>query len=348
MSKIKLNLRLISKEVEEKLQITRTVGSMKSLKTHLKNFSRDIFDKTTFDSQLFAKESSKVINHLKESQLAPDSITPRLNNLIKTLEAYGIESALIDPYRSYYDEIMLSKPLYVKKNPIKDKGLSWEDIEKLYSMVKLEVDNCKYYNEKIYKKFLVLSLYIHVPPLRPEDWLNCKIVDGSVTNEDNCLDLSSQKLYIYKSKTKNSIGSRIIDLPPVLVDIIKKWYLYRKTDYLFVKKNNKTMRSDGFSHYMSTNFKLQKTKEDEIVELTPNYLRNLFISEKIHDAKVPMEERHRLSKIMGHQLRTQEYVYSKYSKEKHPEPIVKEPSPVKKILIKKKKKIQVGDIVDAS
>jgi hypothetical protein len=92
---------------------------------------------------------------------------------------------------------------------------------------------------------------------------------------------------------------------------------------------------------MKTNFRIKKEGNMGYVCITPNYLRNLFISEKIHDAKLSMDERHQLAKTMGHSLQTQEYVYSKYSKEKHPED-EKELTP-EKIPIKRKKHLIVSE-----
>ena len=159
------------------------------------------------------------------------------------------------------------------------------------------------------KNSLMLSLYVYLPPLKAEDWLKSAIVelpkttDFQIYNKENgnFIDITSGNLVVSKYKYDKAIDLRIIQLPAILIEIIKKHYQLSHDKYLFMTTTNKIVSASGFSHYWSS------IKFENGQKINPDILRQLYIF-KIQSEMTSIEDRKKIAYIMGHCLQTQQYI----------------------------------------
>lgn len=162
----------------------------------------------------------------------------------------------------------------IKSEKQKDNWMEWSDIlllydeyEKKYAMLlnKDVLNKKEFYQLQLY---VILSLYILIPPLRSLNYTEFKIRNIN-KDIDNYRDKSTFVFNIYKNANKK--GKDIIDIPPNLRDIIIKWENLNDNDYLLVdtKKN-----------------KLTQTKLNNILNnffgksIGPSMLRHIYLSHK--------------------------------------------------------------------
>ncbi len=321
MSKIQLKERIIPATIDEILSKTRTSGSMITIKGVLKRVSSKAFGKVCFDINDYVGHPDKVIEYFESLSIKPRSISSQMNTIIKTLECYPEikkDPTLIQPYLKYYAEVKSRFELYVTANPDKKLDLKWSDVETYYRIVTKAFSEMVRYDPKLHKKYLALSLYALFPPLRPSEWLGAEMIADGKTSEKNHLDLTSGMMTIINQKSK-SFPIRKFEIPSNVLEIIKDWLSRQKRrQYLIYDRSGKVLTANNFGHFLETNCRVTKADGTEF-PLGANYLRNLFISQKLIDVNLSMVERMRIAYIMGHTIQTQHLVYSKYSQSLHPE-----------------------------
>ena len=113
----------------------------------------------------------------------------------------------------------------------------YDDVMEVYRKLKNDVDLFKdkpkkKISEKEYQKlldYMVLSLYILIPPRRNKDFMNMNLIRGqkldTLPKEVNYLDLDN-KLFIFNDfKTKKKIGQQKLEIPDDLFNVIQIYYL---------------------------------------------------------------------------------------------------------------------------
>ena len=308
---------IISPELEANWGKKYSEGSLKKMKEHLKRIDETIFKKGYFDIDDYLKDYEKVIIFIDSTK----SQKVLCNTVRQALCFYGVSETHIGykKYYEYFGQLVEKSKDAVNSEVVSFPEFTWSDFEERWKELDQIVNSKSKIKNNDYELYLVYSLYYFVPPLRPQDWLDSKIVDlpkGSdvrkYTNEvNNFIDLTSGQLVVSNYKTFLTHGIRVIELPPNLVKIIKKWRTLSPFDNLFTTKKGKVIEEQNFSKFWE---KLLINGH----KTTPTELRNLFISEKIIDANLSLPERLKYAYIMGHTLHTQTFYYSKYSKKWHP------------------------------
>ena len=170
-------------------------------------------------------------------------------------------------------------------------------------------------------KFLAMSIYSLVPPLRPSEWLDLKIFMSIPEShkagiEGNYLSLDNGKVYYSDYKTHRTYGELEFELDKTLIKIIKKYYSYLSSlhpsdpyKYLFTS-------NDGHSIMHQSNFTKLIKSIPLFKGLSPNDLRNLYVS-SLGDKTA--EERAKIARFMKHSLETQSTKYTKYNKDLYPD-----------------------------
>jgi hypothetical protein len=167
-------------------------------------------------------------------------------------------------------------------------------------------------------KFIAMSIYTLVPPLRPSEWLSLKVYMNANSNKPtgNYLDLSNGKIFYTDYKTKRHYSDLEFQLDKQLVSIIKKYYSYLnkiddKDNYVYLFTNQ-----DGSNIMQQSNFSKLIKSIPIFKDMCPNDLRNLYVSSLEHRS---MEERAIIASFMKHSLGTQMTIYSKYDNVLHPD-----------------------------
>ena len=165
--------------------------------------------------------------------------------------------------------------------------------------------------------FLYIAFYTLIPPMRPSELINLKIIKELDDNDDkidgNYLVIDDKTMYFTDYKTSKAFGNVELIVPDELIDILNKFYHKLKIvdgyKYLFVGKN-KIIADDRFSGYFK--------KIEGLRNTTSTDLRNLYVSTVLNRASAV--ERANASKYMLHSISMQQSVYSKYDKDRYPDP----------------------------
>lgn len=192
---------------------------------------------------------------------------------------------------------------------------NWDDlINKRNEIRKLLTKN---YNPKLDVTYLVLSLYVLLPPLRPQDFVNAQVfedidhIDDDDIIDINYVDLENSQLVINNHKTIKGTGKRIVDIPEKLLKIINNFQKKSGSTWLIpsLKNSNDHMNITHFSQFFIRIF--DPTGK---LRVTPTFLRNLYVSNRLDDNNVTDADRRKDAKIMGHSTRIANITYGKLSK----------------------------------
>jgi len=158
-------------------------------------------------------------------------------------------------------------------------------------------------------KLLITSLYVLLPPARPQVYLNA--IYSSYEESfplKNVINLDDTTFTIKQGKTMKPGNSVMILLPEQLINIIKNVSKLTKSTHLITElKSNKPMDQKQFTQLFK-----------HITGFTPTLLRNVYISKYIDDNGLEnTQTRQDLAKFMGNSVGTQNNIYSKYSSRVH-------------------------------
>jgi hypothetical protein len=181
--------------------------------------------------------------------------------------------------------------------------MEWDDIIIKYNdyreKVVENIGKLKNLTSNQYQTLLTLivwSLYVLIPPRRSLDYSSMIIhkklyvPSGKI---ENVYCIKSKKLYFNKYKTQKTFGLFILDIPDDLQKIIKIYlrYINYKTGSPFLLLNGKKFVENSITRILSKQ------------NMGINMMRHSFITSQFGKT---LEDRTRISQIMGHDLRTQE------------------------------------------
>lgn len=228
-------------------------------------------------------------------------------------------------YVDYHKQLTnLQNDIYsnnVKTEKEEQNWISRDDITKvidsLYLKVQSLIDRKDSSTQEIinlFQMYLILNLYTLLPPLRNDFAGETILLPKEIEKyrKKNRIILDSAQLILVDYKTSSSYGTKIIDLPEELVDILSTWVSIRREllkdsfacSYLLIKLRDP-------SKFMSKNM-LTKTLNKIFYpkKVSTTILRKVYLSEKypvVNTYKQMQEDAY----IMGHDINTAKLVYSK-------------------------------------
>ena len=257
-------------------------------------------DKKPFKNLTFLKDTEVIMNKLAE--YAPSTQKTLLATLTSVLSLEKSKISYKKVYQFYYDKMMdkvstaKADDTAIKTETQKENWITWEDVLKKQTELKETID--KSVNQKLaltpnqfnhLLSYILLSLYIDVPPRRNQDYLNMyvfratkKDVVDSLPKDKNYLIVSGgePKQFIYNIyKTSKTYGQQTMNIPSTLVPMLK-YYLKRlgkkEKEYKFlpIDKDNaitrilnrvfgKKIGSSMLRHiYLSSKYNISEMKDD--------------------------------------------------------------------------------------
>lgn len=162
---------------------------------------------------------------------------------------------------------------------------------------------------KEYLCYIISCLYTMCPPLRAQEWYNTYFAihdenDKMVTSGGNYLDLKTGILHLTNYKTDQTYGAADKIIPKPLCDILQIYQNKTNSTYVISDQNNKPFSQSTFTKLCWKAFGKQ---------LGPSTIRNIYISEEVHDKQMGGDARKALAKFMGHGLGTQQLTYGKFA-----------------------------------
>lgn len=290
----------MDKQILERIQKNRPSLSPNSLKTYksiLMNLAKRLEIKDIDD---FETETKKILESLKD--IEPSKRKTTLASLVVLCED---NEDCVKEYRSQMMKDSEETKKAIDKNEMSDKQkenwLSFEQIEKIYKALENRVKPLWEKETLTNKEFqelqnyVILSMYILIPPRRLLDYAELKIHNYDEEKDNYYKD---GILYINNYKTKKSHGNAKIDLKKniKLKNILKKWISKNPSEYFFIdnKKNKLSV--------VQLNQRLNNIFDGKKVSV--NIIRHSFINKIYPETLKPLEELKEIANDMGHNLET--------------------------------------------
>jgi len=340
MSKTKIQIRIKPKtelKIEQKIELDRELpveieqiwskhkgDTYRKKREQIRRVNKEVFGTPNYRVDNYLKHYEDVIKYIEKQTPA---VSKALCGTVRSaLECLNLnENQAYNAYYECYGRLVKKE----KENPFVEVDKSkyptytWEDVGNLWEQLdRLHQNKAPCGLDQVY---LLISLYYLLPPLRPQDWINSRLVrlaEGTnlekyAKEKGNIIDMTSRTLVVVDYKTATTHGTRMIPFNELseangkkLVEVIENWLNNnRNKEYLFTTKDGTPIAEQNITKIFN------KVNIDE-ENITATKLRNLFVSEKLE--KVTVERRQRLAHIMGHTLMTQTFVYSKYNRDLHP------------------------------
>ena len=161
-----------------------------------------------------------------------------------------------------------------------DNYISWAEVEKIYANLKKETDHlwdptlrlCKSQFFRL-QDFVILSVYILIPPRRSKDYTKFKIhnIDKKT---DNYMEVPQRKKkqskFVFNDyKNASRLGTEFVDIPFSLKKIIDKWTKINPFDYLIVNTKFEEMVVQSLTRILNRLFER---------EISTTMLRNIYLT----------------------------------------------------------------------
>ena len=233
-----------------------------------------------------------------------------INSVMKCLQYSNID--IPEQYTEFFkQETSLEKDATLYAKPTdkeKQNMISFDQIIQKREYWKTKAESTHKRND--YIKYLVLSLYTIIPPLRGEDYFNTVVLNSkgedlaklSKITKHNFYDTFSHTLVLSKYKTVKSYGLRLIKFPKQLADIVDTWMNdFNNTEFLIPNRDDLMMSQQSFTDLLLRIF--------SPLRISTVILRKIYITQiAIH---LPIEQRKEIARIMGHSIIMQEFIYNK-------------------------------------
>jgi integrase len=211
-----------------------------------------------------------------------------------------------------YTDLLVNLNTEIRKNPVVNSPkMTWDDVETKWQILKTKFDSIKVLTERnwnSYLEFMVLSLYVLVPPRRNE-YQTMYIV--KTWNEETPFDrnyycVSSNRFIFNIFKTVKKDGQLILDVPEELQKVLMQSIKLRGLKKLDTE-NALLTNSDGssFKHLNSITRILNNIFKP--IKIGSSQLRHIYISSKYGK---DIEERKKDSVAMSQSVATQAQVYT--------------------------------------
>jgi hypothetical protein len=277
--------------IKEMILINRPNLTQSSVKTYMSNInktSRDI-DKSLETTDDIIKYHKEILENLMKYR--PSIRKTKLSAFIVALdekEKTPKETAdIIAELRKqlYFDADDTEKQEEKQKltKTQEENFITWEEVMKIYDDLRTEAEplfKLKTLNKKQFNKlqeFVLLSMYVLIPPRRSLDYAQFKIRDPDLET-DNYMILRGRKkeatLIFNAYKNSKRLGKQEVKISNPLRNIIQKWMLKNPNDYLIINGIGKKIEQPKINLILNNIFGKN---------IGSSMLRHIFLTQKYGD-----------------------------------------------------------------
>ena len=304
-------------------------STIKTMSNNIKRIFKDALKKEEYDTKDLY-EIDKIKPYLWEQGIGMrKTLIANILGLLKLQKKPKTPKKILTKWEKYFDDVCKE---YADKSKYRESTekeienhMPMEEIRRIRDtygegVEKIEKRDKKYEPLRpsdmiTYEKWIVLQLYTTLPPLRSEDYYKMLM---TVSKKENYVNLKTKVMYIKVYKTSKTYGTRKIKLTKELTDILKGWEKIQREynpelEQVYLMPNvksklTKPQSQQSFTDMLNRIFWPKK--------ISSSMLRKIYISELI-DKELTPDERKKITKIMGHSLEMQEFIYSRFSKRVH-------------------------------
>lgn len=255
-------------------------SSLNTYNSTLRNLSNKVFGSKDISLENLNK-SEEILQYLKNIPI--NTRRTILSALFVLTEKKTYRDEMMDDINTLKQEASKQEPNEKQKeNSITQEELHklWEKLKKratsLYKLKELQISDLLEIQD-----FVILSLFVLIPPRRIMDYSEFKIKKNINRETDNYMDKNSFVFNQYK--TAKTYGKQTVTIPKELKTIITKWIKHNPTDYLLF---------NGQQHKLIGTTLTQRLNRIFGKNISVNSLRHSFLSEKYQssiDQKKNME-----------------------------------------------------------
>jgi hypothetical protein len=268
-----------------------------SIKLYIRNLQK-LNDNKPLKNLTFLKDNNAINQKLEEYK--PNT---KRSYLISIVSSLATEPSLKKLYDKYF-KMMVELSGEIRKTPTEEMNeqqkknwIDWDEVIKVYNDLKTKVEELpkKVKNEEQYNTllhFLILSLYVLVPPRRNVDYQKMVIIKGvSEDKQDvNILDLSKKQFIFNIYKTSKKHGKTIVDIPNNLYEV----------PFIVDFQGNPLTNINSITYMLNNIFKKR---------IGSSMMRHIYLSGKYGDE---FKERKKDATLMGHTVEMgQQYIKEK-------------------------------------
>jgi len=273
-------------KLKDVLKEKRPNLSDKSINTYA-SVLKTIAKNMEFDNIKDLDNDKKVLDYMKE--MKPNTRKTRLSALFVLTENEAYKKHMLEDVNAYNN----SMKSQVKNDKEIENWITKDELFEIYNTLKKDTNvlfrkkNKKMADLQDIQSFVMLSLFVLLPPRRAMDFSELKIKNIDKT-KDNFIKGSNLVFNIYK--TSKHKGQQSIKVPKELKSILNKWIKNNTTDYLlFDNKGNKL-----------TSVKInQRFKKLFGKSFSVNMFRKLYLSDKYADTMKDMKSMEKDMVSMG-------------------------------------------------
>lgn len=281
----------MTNKIREMILKNRPNLTQSSIKTYMSNINKTARDigktiETTDDILKFNKE---ILENLMTYR--PNIRKTKLSAFIVALdekEKTPKETAdIIDDLRKqlYFDADETEKQEEKQKltKSQEENYITWDEVMKVYDSLRTEAEplfKLENLNKKQFNKlqdFVLLSMYVLIPPRRSLDYAQFKIRNPD-TEKDNYMVMKGRKkeatLIFNAYKNSKRLGKQEVKIPNQLRNIINKWLLKNPNDYLIVNGAGKKIEQPKINLILNNVFGKN---------IGSSMLRHIYLTQKYGD-----------------------------------------------------------------
>jgi len=222
-----------SSDLKTILKEKRPNLSDKSIATY-SSILRNIMKNMLTDNVVKLDESSKVLDYLDEFE--PSQRKTKLSALVVLTGNDEYRTQMLKDIRSYNDSLKSR----VKSDKETANWVTQSELDKIYKDLKSQANALFKKSQlsksdlQIIQNYVILSLYILIPPRRSLDYTEMKI---DVINKKVDNYITGKKFIFNTYKTSRVKGQDSVQIPNKLKTILNKWIQINPTDYLLFDNN---------------------------------------------------------------------------------------------------------------
>ena len=273
-------------KLKDVLKQKRPNLSDKSINTYA-SVLKTIMKNLEFDDVKQLDNDKKVLEYLKE--MKPNTRKTRLSALFVLTENEAYKKHMLEDVNAYNN----SMKSQVKNDKEIENWITKDELFEIYNVLKKDTNvlfrkkNKTMTDLQDIQSFVMLSLFVLLPPRRALDYSEMKITNID-KKSDNYIKGNNLVFNIYK--TSKQKGQQVLAIPKELKSILNKWIKNNTTDYLlFDNKGNKL-----------TSVKInQRFKKLFGKSFSVNMFRKLYLSDKYADTMTEMKNLEKDMEKMG-------------------------------------------------
>lgn len=252
------NINKCSRDIAKPLEVVDDIVS---------NHEKILENLMTFKPNIRKTKLSAFIVALDEKEKTPENVVKIMDTFRKQL---------------YFDADDTEKEERKQKlsSSQEDNYIPWDEVMKIYENIKTEAEplfKLQTLTKKQFNRlqdFVLLSMYVLIPPRRSLDYVGFKIRDPDLENDNYMITKGKKKeatLIFNSYKNSKRLGKQEVKISNTLRNIIQKWMLKNPNDYLIVNGTGKKIEQPRLNLMLNNIFGKN---------IGSSMLRHIFLTQK--------------------------------------------------------------------